>query len=70
MAKNYLRKGDLAKRYKRTPRSIDDLVRDEILPPPDLYQNRVPLWDEGKLDAHDAAAAVSRPRPAQTDTAA
>ena len=29
------------------------------LPPPDLYQNRYPLWDEENIDRHDAERAPS-----------
>jgi hypothetical protein len=54
--KCYLRRNDLAKRYRCTDRNIDLMVRDGRLPQPTLQRGRCPLWDEAILDEHDRAA--------------
>jgi hypothetical protein len=54
--KRYLRRLDLAERYRCTDRNIDLMVRDGRLPQPTLQRGRVPLWDEAILDEHDRAA--------------
>jgi hypothetical protein len=61
--KRYLRKKHLRRRYgDMTDRSIERMVKDGRLPPPDLYQGRIPLWAEDVLDEHDARAAVEYAR--------
>jgi hypothetical protein len=53
---NYLRRHDLAERYRCTDRNIDLWVRAGRLPQPTLLYGRTPLWDEAILDKHDRAA--------------
>ena len=55
--KRYLRRLDLAERYRCTDRNIDLMVRGGRLPQPTLMRGRVPLWDEAIIDEHDRAAA-------------
>lgn len=64
MAKQYLRKKQLAARYQTTDRTIERMVDDGRIPSPDLYNGRFPLWDEAKLDENDRVAAA-RPRPSR-----
>jgi hypothetical protein len=60
--KHYLRKAQLAKRYGDVvTRTVDRMVDDGRLPPPDLYNGRIPLWDPDHLDKHDQAAARRKP---------
>jgi hypothetical protein len=52
----YLGKKDLAKRYKEdgcTIRTVERMIADGRLPPPDLINGRFPLWDEEKLAKHE-----------------
>ena len=55
--KRYLRRLDLAERYRCTDRNIDLMTRAGKLPQPTLMRGRVPLWDEAIIDEHDRAAA-------------
>jgi len=52
-SKRYLRKAKVAERYDVDPRTVPRMVEDGRLRPPDLYNGRIPLWDEDKLDADD-----------------
>jgi hypothetical protein len=66
--KRYLRRLDLAERYRCTDRNIDLMVRGGRLPQPTLMRGRVPLWDEAIIDEHDRAAARAfKPRPVTAD---
>lgn len=62
--KRYLRKADVARRYGGiNKRSVDRHVALGILPEPEYpLQNDTPMWDEEKLDAHDRAAVLARPK--------
>jgi hypothetical protein len=57
--KSYLRKRQLAARYKNSERNIDRMAEDGRIRPPDLYNGRIPLWDEQALDADDRRAIVN-----------
>jgi hypothetical protein len=62
--KRYLRRLDLAERYRCTDRNIDLMTRDGRLPQPTLMRGRCPLWDEAVIDEFDRAAARSfKPKP-------
>jgi hypothetical protein len=54
--KRYLRRHDLAERYRCTERNIDLMKRDGRLPQPTLRYGRTLLWDETIIDKHDRAA--------------
>ena len=54
------RKVTLAKRYGTTARSIDNMVRDGRLPPPDFYMGRLPIWTDETIVANERAAAARR----------
>ena len=62
MAKRYLRKKAVCERYGGvTPRTIERLVKDGVLPAPEFpFQNKIPVWDEAALDEHDRSAVVKR----------
>jgi hypothetical protein len=65
--KRYLRRHDLAERYRCTDRNIDLMVRDGRLPPPTLNYGRRPLWDESDIEAADRAATrASKPKSKTT----
>jgi hypothetical protein len=67
--KRYLRRHDLAERYRCTDRNIDLMVRDGRLPQRTLQRGRFPLWDETVLDEHDRAATrASKPKTVTADT--
>jgi hypothetical protein len=67
--KRYLRRHDLAERYRCTDRNIDLMVRDGRLPQPTLQRGRFPLWDEAILDEHDRAATRAfKPKTVTADT--
>lgn len=59
-SKRYLRKADLATRYATTPRNIEYKVKAGVLPLPDRYLGRWPLWLESTLDENDRQAAMQR----------
>ena len=58
--KSYLRKADMAARYRTTPRNIELKVKAGVLAKPDLYLGRWPLWDEELQDERDRQAAMQR----------
>jgi hypothetical protein len=61
--RRYLRKNDVRIRYRwKAKISVDRAVKRKVLPPPDTYMGRDPLWGEDTLDAHDAAN-TQRPVP-------
>jgi hypothetical protein len=68
--KRYLRRHDLAARYRCTDRNIDLMVRDGRLPPPTLNYGRRPLWDEEDIEAAERAALAARAsrKPVSTAT--
>jgi hypothetical protein len=68
--KRYLRRHDLAERYRCTDRNIDLMVRDGRLPQRTLQRGRFPLWDEAIIDEHDHAAARAFKMKAVTADAA
>jgi hypothetical protein len=62
--RRFLRKRDVAERYRTTPRNVEDKVRQGVLPPPE-YFGRFPIWDEALLDECDRRrAAIVRPKKA------
>jgi hypothetical protein len=68
-AKKFLRKRQVAQRYSITPRTVERMVDDGRLPPPDFYRGKLPFWGEHTLDKADrAAAAAYRTRKAITET--
>jgi hypothetical protein len=69
MPKNYLRKAGVAARYKTTPRNVERLVKNGRLPAPEHpTSEKIPLWNEAKLDEHDED--VARRRAEHTGRAA
>jgi hypothetical protein len=62
MARRWLRKPRVKKRYDCTDRTIERMVKDGRLPPPH-YQpgSRTPLWDEDELEENDRRATLERP---------
>ena len=74
MTKTYLRRSQLAERYRTTPRNIDRMAADCRIPRAAFKNGRVPLWDAAEIDAADRAAAVaaatarSRPNRAERDS--
>lgn len=69
MLKTYLRKADVAARYKVDKRTVDRMKGDGRIPPPKyLPGSRFPIWEVGELDANDRAATLT-PRPKATEAA-
>jgi hypothetical protein len=59
--KKYSGKRAVGERYGgRSPRTIDRWVKAGILPPPDLYMGRHPLWADETLNQHDRQAVIAR----------
>jgi hypothetical protein len=58
MEKRALKKPSVARRYDTTPRSVDRMVEDKRLPPPDFYLGPIPFWYEKTLDENDRRAAL------------
>ena len=56
----YIRRRQLATRYQVTTRTIDRMIEDGRLPPPDLYNGKAPLWSDEKIEANERAAAARR----------
>jgi hypothetical protein len=49
----YFRKRQLATRYQVVTRTIDRMVRDGRLPPPDLFNGRAPLWSDTIIESNE-----------------
>jgi hypothetical protein len=60
MAKQYSRKKAVRKRYGDVcDKTIERAVKDGRLPPPEYpFGNKIPYWDDEKLDASDRKAAL------------
>jgi hypothetical protein len=58
--KRWLRKRQVRERYGNVvDRTIERAVRDGRIPPPEYpFNNKVPFWDEQRLEAHERAAAM------------
>jgi predicted DNA-binding transcriptional regulator AlpA len=70
MSKRYLRKRAVTERYGGVSiRTIERMVKDGRLPPPEYPLGRLPMWDAAKLDEFDRAATLA-PRPKQTSRSA
>jgi hypothetical protein len=55
----YLRKRHIRKRYGDvTPRTVNRMMEDGRLPPPDFYSGRSPLWSERRLEEHERMLAL------------
>jgi hypothetical protein len=55
--KKYLRRGELAERYKVDLRTIDRWYKEDgRLPKPDLVMARSPMWSEGLIEANERSA--------------
>jgi predicted site-specific integrase-resolvase len=63
-----LRKRTVAERYGINVRTLERMVKDGRLPPPNFYIGRSPFWAENDLEAHDRQAATA-PRPKMKRTA-
>jgi hypothetical protein len=63
-SRRYRRRG-LSQRYSVEERTVDRMVRDGRLPPPDFYLGNMPIWTGETLDEHDCAAAL-QPRSKAT----
>ena len=61
--KIFYRKSQLAARYSTSVRSIDRMVRDGRLPPPDMYMGPHPLWANESIEANEKRAATMREPP-------
>jgi hypothetical protein len=68
-AATYFRKWQLAARYGVTLRTVERMVADGRLPPPDLYLGKFPLWGDKSIIANEKRAAAER-RPKLTAEAA
>ncbi len=51
--KQYLRKKHLAERYQTTQRTIERRVSLGLLPQPEYFGGRFPLWDPEILEQHE-----------------
>jgi hypothetical protein len=62
MAKKWLRTEAVCERYGNVvPRSIERAVKDGRLPAPEYpLGNKIPFWDEEKLDEHDRGITTER----------
>jgi hypothetical protein len=62
MAKKWLRTAAVCARYGDVnPRSIQRAVDEGRLPPPEYpLENKIPFWDEEKLEKHDRGIAAER----------
>jgi hypothetical protein len=62
----WLRKAQVRARYGGVSnKSIERHVAAKRLPPPEYpLSNRIPFWDEGRLDENDRQAALARRAPA------
>jgi hypothetical protein len=61
--KAYLRKRQLAERYRVSERTIDRMRAQGRLSQPDLYAGRYPLWGEATIEADERAAILRTPAP-------
>ena len=61
--KVYYRKLQLAARYSTSVRSIDRMVSDGRLPPPDLYMGPHPMWADETIEANERAVTMREPPP-------
>ena len=60
--RRYSRKKRVAERYDVSTRTVERWSKDGRIPPPDYLPGfPFPLWDDDKLDAHDAQRS-SRPQ--------
>jgi hypothetical protein len=58
--KKYLRKRSLAARYDCDKRTVDRMVEDGRLPPPEyLPGSQIPIWAEDKLVANERRATAT-----------
>jgi hypothetical protein len=58
-SKQYLRRKQLAARYTTTEWTIDRMVKDGRLPPPDL-RNPFPLWEEANIEKVERTTLTTR----------
>lgn len=60
----WLRKKHLRKRYGDVcDKTLERMQKAGRLPPPEFpFGNRIPAWDENKLEAHDRAVVANTPR--------
>ncbi len=72
MAKKWLRKEAVCARYGDVvDRSIERAVKEGRLPAPEFpLGNKVPFWDEEKLDEHDRQIVTARINAEHTEPAA
>jgi hypothetical protein len=58
--KRWLRKRQVRERYGNVvDKTIERAVKDGRIPPPEYpFNNKVPFWDEERLEAHERAAAM------------
>jgi hypothetical protein len=57
--KRYLHRKQLADRYGVVERTVDRMIEDGRLPPPDFVSKRSPLWSEETLERHERMLATS-----------
>jgi hypothetical protein len=59
-AKRWLRKRQVRERYGNVvDRTVERAVRDGRIPPPEYpFGNKIPMWAEDVLEAHERAAAM------------
>jgi hypothetical protein len=65
----YLRKRQVAARYGVHPRTVDRGVATGVIRRPDMYLNKLPLWDDEKLAADERRAARHPSKPISKETA-
>jgi predicted DNA-binding transcriptional regulator AlpA len=58
--KRYLRRRDLAERYKVTDKTVGRMIDDGRLPQPTMHNKRIPLWDESVVERHERQMLTER----------
>jgi hypothetical protein len=51
--KKYLKKKDLARRYRNTIKTVERMWKDGRIPEPDIWNAKSPLWSEASLEKHE-----------------
>jgi hypothetical protein len=51
--KRYLKKKDLARRYRNCIKTVERMWKDGRIPEPDIWNAKSPLWSEESLEKHE-----------------
>jgi predicted DNA-binding transcriptional regulator AlpA len=57
MAKQFLRKSQVAQRYQVHERTVDRMADDGRIPKP-IHRGKFPLWEEGLLEEYERRAVI------------